>query len=212
MKIKFPKFDVMLRRRIMMAFVGVMLCSFAVGFFRLSDFGTDPYQTLAAGLANVVPLGFGNVLTLLNCILLVEVFFLNKHYLGIATLFSVFLTGYVVEFSEWVLGLTGIEMTMAVRIVYLAIGVVLMCFASSLYITSDLGVSSYDAQALMIGDTGKIQFRFARIGTDLICVGIGFAFGATVGVGTLVTAFFMGPLIDYFNRRIARPLLNRPVR
>ena len=212
MSMKLPKFDAMMRRRIFMAFFGVMLCSFAVGFFRLSDFGTDPYQCLAAGLSNVIPIGFGNTLTALNCVLLVEVFFLNKRYLGIATLFSVFLTGYVVEFSEWVLGLTGIEMTLVVRIIYLAIGVVLMCIASSFYITSNLGVSSYDAQALMIGDTGKLQFRFARIGTDLICVLVGFALDATVGVGTLVTAFFLGPLIDLFNRKLARPFLNRPVR
>ena len=166
----------------------------------------------STGLSNVIPIGFGNTLTALNCVLLVEVFFLNKRYLGIATLFSVFLTGYVVEFSEWVLGLTGIEMTLVVRIIYLAIGVVLMCIASSFYITSNLGVSSYDAQALMIGDTGKLQFRFARIGTDLICVLVGFALDATVGVGTLVTAFFMGPLIDLFNRKLARPFLNRPVK
>ena len=122
------------------------------------------------------------------------------------------LTGYVVEFSEWVLGLTGIEMTLTVRIIYLIIGVVLMCFASSLYITSSLGVSSYDAQALMIADTGKLQFRFARIGTDLVCVTAGWLLKATIGVGTLVTALFMGPLIDFFNRKIAIPLLNRPVK
>ena len=212
MKLKLPKFDVMMRRRIMMAFFGVLLCSFAVGFFRLSDFGTDPYQCLAAGVSNVVPIGFGNVLTIMNCLLLVEVFFLKRSYIGIATIFTVFLTGYVVEFSEWVLGLTGIEMTMVMRIVYLAVGVVLICFASSLYITSNLGVSAYDAQALMIGDTGKLPFRFARIGTDLICVAVGFALGATIGVGTLVTAFFMGPLIDLFNRKIAQPMLNKPVK
>jgi uncharacterized membrane protein YczE len=29
-----------------------------------------------------------------------------------------------------------------------------------------------------------------------------------VGIGTIITAFFMGPLIEFFNVRIARPLLN----
>ena len=28
-----------------------------------------------------------------------------------------------------------------------------------------------------------------------------------VGIGTVVTAFFMGPLIDLFNRKVARPFL-----
>ena len=56
--------DYMMRRRIFMAFWGVVICSFSVGFYRLSAFGTDPYQCLAEGVSNKVPLGFGNVLTL----------------------------------------------------------------------------------------------------------------------------------------------------
>lgn len=30
---------------------------------------------------------------------------------------------------------------------------------------------------------------------------------ASVGVGTIVTAFFMGPLIEFFNEKVARPML-----
>jgi len=206
------KMDRMMLRRILMAFVGVVICSFSVGFYRLSAFGTDPYQCLAAGVDNYVPLSFGNVLTIMNCLLLVVVLFVRRRYVGIATLFTVFLTGYIVDFSVWVLEGLNIEMTMPVRIVYLIIGVVVMCFASSLYITSDLGVSAYDAQALMLSDNGKAPFRFVRIGTDLVCVTIGFLMGAKVGVGTLVAAFFMGPLIDFFNVHVARPFLNRPVK
>ena len=40
--IKLPAFDARFRRRVFMAFVGVLLCYFSVGFFRLSDFGTEP--------------------------------------------------------------------------------------------------------------------------------------------------------------------------
>jgi len=29
----------------------------------------------------------------------------------------------------------------------------------------------------------------------------------TVGIGTIVTAFFMGPLITWFNQKISTPLL-----
>lgn len=206
------KLDQIMWRRIWMALVGVVICSFSVGFYRLSDFGTDPYQCLAAGVDNLVPLSFGNVLTIMNCILLVVVLFVRRRYVGIATIFTVFLTGYIVDFSVWVLESLNIEMTMPVRIAYLIIGVVVMCFASSLYITSDLGVSSYDAQALMLSDNGKAPFRFVRIGTDLVCVVCGFLMGAKVGVGTLVAAFFMGPLIDFFNVHVARPFLNRPVK
>ena len=115
----------------------------------------------------------------------------------------------MVEFSEWLLLQTGIAMTLPVRIGYLIVGVVVMCFASSLYITSNLGVSSYDSQALMLADTKIAPFRLVRIGTDLVCVILGTLMGARPGVGTIVTALCMGPLIDFFNRKVARPFLER---
>ena len=91
----------------------------------------------------------------------------------------------------------------------LIVGVVVLCFASSLYMTSDLGVSVYDAIPIIISKrTGK-PFKFMRIGCDLICVIIGALCGLLPGLGTLVTAFFMGPLIDFFNRKFSRPLLDR---
>lgn len=39
-----------------------------------------------------------------------------------------------------------------------------------------------------------------------VCVGF-MKIAASVGVGTIVTAFFMGPLIEFFNEKIARPIL-----
>ena len=46
-----------------------------------------------------------------------------------------------------------------------------------------------------------------RIGCDLICVCIGALSGLLPGVGTLITAFFMGPLIEFFNHSFSEPFL-----
>ena len=87
--------------------------------------------------------------------------------------------------------------------------------------TSDLGVSTYDAVALIIVNTWKMgKFQYVRIATDIVCVILGCGLfllaGGKVsmiptiaGIGTIITAFFMGPLIEFFNVRIARPLLNK---
>lgn len=59
-----------------------------------------------------------------------------------------------------------------------------------------------------------------RIGTDIVCVVAGIAvylagggvpkdIPTFVGVGTIITAFFMGPLIDFFNRKVAIPFLEK---
>lgn len=61
--------------------------------------------------------------------------------------------------------------------------------------------------ALILDKRTRIPFRMCRIGTDVITTAAGFFMGAVVGAGTLVTAFFMGPLIEFFNRTVARPFL-----
>ena len=87
--------------------------------------------------------------------------------------------------------------------------------------TANLGVSTYDAVAIVLSGKWKLgQFRFIRIACDLVCVIIGcvlFLLGGgtwrdiptIAGIGTIITAFFMGPLIDWFNRKVAIPFLNK---
>ena len=43
----------------------------------------------------------------------------------------------------------------------------------------------------------------------LLCAAGNVKVADVVGIGTVVTAFFMGPLIEFFNRKVAIPFLNR---
>ena len=197
------------RRRLMMTFLGVLTCAMSVGMFKQAGFGTDPFQCLCNGLDRVIPIDFGTLYTLINLVLLAAVFVMDRHYIGIATFVNLFLMGYIIDFSEHILMSLIPHPSMAVRVVYIIVAIVVMCVGSSLYFTADLGVSTYDAIALHLADRKIAPFRFIRIATDLICVGIGFILGYVPGVGTVITALFMGPLISYFNKTIAQPMLNR---
>lgn len=196
-------------RRTGMTLFGVFVCAISVGFFNNSLFGADPFQCFANGLNNVIPLSFGTLYTLVSLIMLVIVFLLDRHFINLGTFINLFLTGYVAQFSTWLIGRLAPDPALPLRVIFLIIGVVVMCFASAFYFTADLGVSVYDAIALHLKNRLPIPFRIIRICTDLICVGVGFLLGSIVGVGTLITALFMGPLIDYFNRKIAIPYLER---
>lgn len=196
-------------KRILMTVLGVSICGISVGFFSYSNMGLDPFQVLAHGLWGLTKIDFGTFYTILNIIMLLAVFFINKKKIGLGTLINLFLLGYVSQFSEWVLRKINSEPSFAIRMAALIFAVVVMCLASALYFTADLGVSTYDAVALTIDErtSDKIKFRYIRIGTDLICVIVGGLLGATVGIGTVITAFFMGPLISFFNNKVAIPLL-----
>lgn len=198
------------RRRIVMTIGGVVLCALSVGLFKHSMFGVDPFQCFAQGswgkfFGNI---SYGTYYTILSILMLVLDFFMDKHYIGIATVINMFLTGYIVDFSYANVQRMIPEPEMAVRVVLLIVGVVVMCFGSSLYMTSDLGVSVYDAIPIIISNKNRKPFRFCRIGCDLMCVLIGTICGLMPGIGTVITAFFMGPLIEFFNNIFSRPLLN----
>ena len=45
--------------------------------------------------------------------------------------------------------------------------------------------------------------------SDLICTLVGVALGARAGIGTVVTALFMGPLIAFFRRTLSDPLVRK---
>lgn len=195
--------------RLVMTTAGVILCAIAVAFFKCSSFGVDPFQCFAQGSWGrfMSGISYGTYYMVFSLILLVIDFFLDRHYIGVATFVNLFLTGYIVDFGQKVINNVCPEPTLMQRIIMLIVAVVLMCFASSLYMTSDLGVSVYDAIPIVISNKSKKPFRYCRIGCDLICVVIGTLCGLMPGIGTLITAFFMGPLIEVFNNNFSRPLL-----
>ena len=203
----------LLKRRIVLALAGMIIAGISIGFFKRAFFGVDPFQCLCNGLNRVIRIGFGTLYMLINAALLIAVFFLDRHYIGISTFINLFLLGYIAEFSENILARVFGDLGIWGRILFLIIGIVITCIAAALYYTADLGVSAYDAIPLHISDRkpklfGRVlPFRVIRIISDLICVGVGLALGFPAGIGTVVTALFMGPLITFFRKTISDPLL-----
>ena len=209
------------RRRIFMSLAGVIICAVSVGVFKLAALGVDPFQSLMSGLDALIPIKFGALYVIVNAILLLFSIFADRHNIGIATFINLFLLGYITQYTYEFLQKVIPDPSMIVRVICLIIGIVVICFGSALYMTADLGVSTYDAVAIVMANKWKMgKFKYIRICTDLVCVVLGcilFVMAGNpigklptiAGIGTIVTAFFMGPLIDLFNEKIAKTLLNK---
>ncbi len=204
-----------------MSLCGVIICAIAVGFFKKAAFGVDPFQSLMSGLDRLIPIPFGTLYVIVNAVLLLFSLIFNRHNIGIATFINLFLLGYITQFTLETLDRLIPGPSVLLRVLFLVIGIVVICIGSALYMTADLGVSTYDSVAITLADKWKLgKFKYIRIATDLVCVLLGTAVfligGGTwakvptiVGIGTIITAFFMGPLIEFFNVHIARPLLKQ---
>ena len=208
-------------RRIFMSLAGVMLGAVSVGIFKIAAMGVDPFQSLMSGLDALIPIPFGTLYVLVNLVLLIFSLVFDRKNIGIATFINLFLLGYVTEFSYNLFRTLLPDPDMVVRSVCLVVGIVIICFGSALYMTADLGVSTYDAVAIVLSRKWKIgKFQYVRICCDLVCVALGVgifllsggsleAVPTIAGFGTVITAFFMGPLIELFNRTVARPMLKK---
>ena len=208
-------------KRILMSLSGVMICAVSVGVLKIAAFGVDPFQSLMSGLHAMFPISFGTLYMIVNAIFLLFSLVFDRSRIGLATFINLFLLGYVTEFAHGVLQTVFPDPALPVRIGCLGVGVVTLCFGASLYMTANLGVSTYDAVAIVLSDNWKVaRFRYCRIATDVVCVlsGVGFyllsggtlgGVMAVAGVGTIITAFFMGPIIEFFNEKVAKPLLGK---
>ncbi|MBR4211845.1 MAG: hypothetical protein IKR84_05605 [Oscillibacter sp.] len=201
-------------RRVAMTVCGVLLTGVVVGLFKASRMGVDPFQVLCAGLDHVIPVPFGTLYVIVNLVLLVGMFFADRHYIGLGTVINMLFLGYVAQYAQNFFQFLLPNPSLAARVAMLLVAIPFLCLAGSLYITADLGVSTYDVWALTLERRTRYPFRVLRVGTDLLCVGLGFALlgfapAGMIGPGTIVTAFFTGPLIDFFNRKVSRPLLER---
>ena len=206
-------------KRVVMCAIGVMISAVCVGAFKLAAMGVDPFQSFMSGMDAFVPIPFGTLYVIVNAVMLLFALVFDRHYIGIATFINLFLLGYVVEFSYATLQALFPDPGMITRIISFVFGFVFLCLGSSLYITADMGVSTYDAVALIMSNTWKMgKFKYIRIATDFVCIALGIGLfllsggavsgiTAFVGLGTILTAFFMGPLITWFNQKISTPLL-----
>lgn len=205
-----------MKTRIVLCIAGTILCGLSVGFFKYAAFGVDPFTSFVSGLDKVSPIEYGLLYIVINAVLLIVSIIFDGRMIGLGTIVNLFLVGYLAQYSQQFL--TGIlpADSMVWRIICLLIGIVGLCFSVGLYMPADLGVSTYDAIAIIMENKWHIgKFKYNRIATDFVCVLAGGAlylssgepFGSVttiIGIGTIITAFFMGPLVDFFANNFTR--------
>ncbi|MBQ7273837.1 MAG: hypothetical protein IJR15_00055 [Clostridiales bacterium] len=199
-----------LRMRIALCLLGTILCGIAVGFFKFAAFGVDPFTSLVSGLDMISPIEYGMLYIVINAVLLLVSLIFDRHMIGLGTIANLFLVGYLAQYSQQFLTSVLPAESLIARIVCLLLGIVGLCFSCGLYMPANMGVSTYDAIAIIMEKKWHIgKFKYNRIATDFVCVIIGTilyvmsgepirSVTAIVGIGTIITAFFMGPLVDFF--------------
>jgi uncharacterized membrane protein YczE len=188
--------------------LAVIAMGFSLSWLVLVDMGTDPCTSMNLAISARLGMSLGNWQALLNCILFIFVIFLGRENIGFGTLANMFLVGYSLDFFTWIWEKCGIPQyftSMAVRVAVLFPALILFVFVASLYMDVQLGTSPYDAMSFIIAKyLPKVPFRIVRIAYDLLVIVIAWAFGAKIGIVTILMGFTLGPVITFVGKLLSR--------
>lgn len=196
------------KRRMLVMLCSVLLMGFSTSVFSFSNLGVDPFTAMNMAVSEKLGLSFGFYQMLINSILLLAVAFSSKKLIGIGTVVNMVGVGYVCEFFTKIYDrFLPAPTAFPVQLCLMLSGVLLLSLAASLFFTAALGVGPYDAAGFVFRDKSNWHYKWCRVITDLVCTAVAIGFAGPVGIGTVVTAFCMGPVISFFNKAVSEKLL-----
>ena len=198
-------------KRLLVMLVGNIFLGLGISIFKFSGMGNDPFSGMVMALSDCVKIEYANFLIIVNLFIFVIELLFGREFIGIGTIVNAFLLGYIVTFFYNIL-LTWfpIPESLIVKVAIVLIGMVIASFGISLYQTPNVGTAPYDSLSIMANKHfPKIPYFWYRIVTDGICTLICFLAGGIIGLGTVVTAFGFGPVIEFFNVHFTRKLFKK---
>lgn len=183
-----------LAERLGQLLVGLFLYGVALGLMVRGGIGVAPWDVLSVGVSGSTGLGYGLVTVLVSILVLILWIPLRQR-VGLGTLLNALLIG---PSADLTLALVPAPPSVWIGAPMFVAGLVLLAFATGLYIAADFGPGPRDG--LMTGLVRRTGWRVWIVRT-LIEGGVllvGFLLGGPVGVGTVLFAFGVGPLVGLF--------------
>lgn len=182
--------------------VGLLLFGAGIAFMVEAGLGLGPWEALHQGIARHTGLEIGTVSVLLGIPILALWWPLGERP-GIGTLLNVAFIGAA---TNLVIALvpTPTDDASALRLALMLAGVVVIAIGSGIYLSTDLGPGPRDGLMTGVHHRFGWSIRRARTAIELSVLGIGWVLGGTVGIGTVVFALGIGPLVQVALRAFDR--------
>lgn len=195
-------------RRVLRLLVGLALYGTGCALTVAAGLGVDPWTVFAEGLSRITGLGVGWVTNIVGLGVLLLWIPLRQRP-GLGTVANILLVGTSMQAALAVLPRPEQFWAQAVMLV---VGVALVAVASGLYIGAHFGPGPRDG--LMTGLSTRFGWPIwaSRLGVEGSVLVLGWLLGGTVGIGTVVFALGIGPLVHIALPLLAVPSAARPER
>jgi uncharacterized membrane protein YczE len=197
-----------LTRRLIQLYAGLALYGASMALIIRSALGNMPWDVLHQGLAGRIGWSIGTVSILVGALVLLAWIPLRQRP-GLGTVSNVVVIGLAVDATLAVVPAPG---PLPLRVGLLAAGVLLNAVATAAYIGVHLGPGPRDG--LMTGlvrRTGR-SVRLVRTSLEVAVVATGWLLGGTLGLGTVLYAVAIGPLVQVLLPRLSLSPASPPTR
>ena len=170
---------------------GLTLFGLGEGLLIVSTTGASPWTVLAEGISLNVDFSIGTITFFISLGVLFLWFFLNQKP-GIGTLLNALIVAVMIDVS---IAYIPTPENYIPQLLMAILGVLIVGLGSGFYLVSNLGPGPRDG--LMTGIQRKTNFPIAAVRAflEITVVSIGWYLGGTVGIGTLLFAFGVGPAV-----------------
>lgn len=181
-------------RRLLQLFVGLSLFGASMAMMLRATLGLNPWDVLHDGLTRTLPLSFGQIVVVASFAVLLLWIPLRQSP-GLGTLANAIWIGVATDLT-----LAALEAPYALpaRAALMVGGVALNGLASALYIGAQLGPGPRDGLMTGLHHRTGISLRLVRASLEITVLALGWALGGVVGVGTVLYALAIGPLVQFF--------------
>ncbi|AFU02128.1 hypothetical protein O3I_020845 [Nocardia brasiliensis ATCC 700358] len=173
-------------------YVGLWLYGFSMAVMVRAGLGLDPWDVFHQGVAGHVPLSFGAVTAITGIAVLLAWIPLRQRP-GLGTVSNVVVIAVSVDVGLWLLPAWE---AIPARVVAMGAAVVLNAIATVLYIGAGMGPGPRDGLMTGLVRRTGVSVWVVRTSIEVTVLSIGWILGGSVGIGTVVYAFGIGPLIQ----------------
>ncbi|MEC5191995.1 MULTISPECIES: membrane protein YczE [unclassified Arthrobacter] len=191
----------MMTRRLFQLFVGLAMYGISLAMFIRAGLGLDPWDVFHQGLAVKTGLSIGTVVVIVSFLVLL-LWIPLRQWPGVGTLCNAVLVGVFADVGLAVI--PGIS-HLGGQAGMLAGAIVLNGIASACYLGARLGPGARDGLMTGLARRTGWSVRTSRTGIEIVVLAAGWLLGGSVGIGTVLYALAIGPLVQLLLPRFTVP-------
>jgi uncharacterized membrane protein YczE len=168
-----------------------MLFGLGEGLLIVSLTGASPWSVLAQGISLNVNLSIGTITLLISIAVLMLWIPLNQRP-GMGTIFNALIIALMIDLCIKFVPTPTVYFH---QLILAVISVMMVGIGGGIYLVSNLGAGPRDGLMIGLQKVSNLPIAAVRATLEITVVAIGWYLGGTVGIGTLLFAFGIGPCV-----------------